>query len=128
MYPGTERLDASLLLASRFGFERKDRIADTRDAVVRQLARGPLLYRYSGAEGDEGCFLACSYWLVEAYALIGEQPKGRQLMDELLERSLRNNGVMAEMLNPESGMPLGNFPQGLSHLTMIHAALACNSE
>lgn len=128
MHPGTERLDASLLLASRFGFERTDRIADTRDAVVRQLARGPLLYRYSGAEGDEGCFLACSYWLVEAYALMGEQPKGRQLMDELLERSLRNNGVMAEMLNPESGMPLGNFPQGLSHLTMIHAALACNGE
>jgi GH15 family glucan-1,4-alpha-glucosidase len=128
MHPGTERLDASLLLASRFGFERTDRIADTRDAVVRRLARGPLLYRYSGAEGHEGCFLACSYWLVEAYALMGEQQKGRQLMDELLERSLRNNGVMAEMLNPESGMPLGNFPQGLSHLTMIHAALACNGE
>jgi GH15 family glucan-1,4-alpha-glucosidase len=128
MHPGTERLDASLLLASRFGFERTDRIADTRDAVVRRLARGTLLYRYSGAEGHEGCFLACSYWLVEAYALMGEQQKGRQLMDELLERSLRNNGVMAEMLNPESGMPLGNFPQGLSHLTMIHAALACNGE
>ena len=128
MYPNTDRLDASLLLAARFGFERKDRIAKSRDAIERELARGPLLFRYSGAEHHEGCFLACSFWLVEAYALMEEHSKGRQLMDNLLEKSLRNCGVMAEMLDPQNDLPLGNFPQGLSHLTMIHAALACNGE
>jgi GH15 family glucan-1,4-alpha-glucosidase len=128
LHPGTERLDASLLLAARFGFERKDRIAQTRDAVVAQLSRGPLLYRYSGAKGKEGCFLACSFWLVEAYALLGERSKGRQLMQALLEQTMRSNGVMAEMLDPDTGLPLGNFPQGLSHLTLIHAALACRGD
>lgn len=128
MYPGTDRLDASLLLAARFGFERRDRLVLTRDAVARELAVGPLLYRYSGSQGEEGCFLACSFWLVEAYALLDEPAKGRQTMDALLEKTLRNNAVMAEMLDPVTELPLGNFPQGLSHLTLIHAALACQGE
>lgn len=128
MYPGTDRLDASLLLASRFGFERTDRIALTREAIANQLGRGPLVYRYSGAEGKEGCFLACSFWMVEAYALMGELAKGRDIMDALLEQVAQNNGVMAEMHDAETDLPLGNFPQGLSHLTLIHAALACDGE
>ncbi|WP_296257230.1 MULTISPECIES: glycoside hydrolase family 15 protein [unclassified Pseudomonas] len=133
MYPGTDRLDASLLLAARFGFERRDRIALTRDAVVQKLGAGEtgvtsLLYRYSGAQGKEGCFLACSFWLVEAYALLNELPKGRQTMDALLSKTMGNSGVMAEMLDPDTGQPLGNFPQGLSHLTLVHAALACQGE
>ena len=61
LHPGTDRLDASLLLATRFGFERSDRLALTRDAVRRELARGSLVYRYSGMEAEEGTFVACGF-------------------------------------------------------------------
>lgn len=126
MYANTDRLDASVLLAARFGFERVDRVTLTREAVARELSRGPLIFRYTGAEGKEGCFLACSFWLVEAYALLGQREQGQNLMEALLKQITPGHGVMAEMLDPDSNLPLGNFPQGLSHLTLIHAALACN--
>lgn len=128
MYANTDRLDASVLLAARFGFERVDRVILTREAVARELSRGPLIFRYTGAEGKEGCFLACSFWLVEGYALLGQREQGRSLMEALLKQITPSHGVMTEMLDPESGLPLGNFPQGLSHLTLIHAALACHGE
>jgi GH15 family glucan-1,4-alpha-glucosidase len=128
MYANTDRLDASVLLAARFGFERVDRVILTREAVARELSRGPLIFRYTGAEGKEGCFLACSFWLVEAYALLGQREQGQHILEALLERITPSHGVMAEMLDPDSDLPLGNFPQGLSHLTLIHAALACNGE
>ena len=124
-YAGGETLDAALLLATRFGFARKDRLALTRDAVRRELARGPLVYRYSGADREEGAFLACSFWLVEAYAFLGDAAEARALMDDLLARvEGRNLGLLNEMADPGSGTLLGNLPQGLSHLALIHAALA----
>ena len=124
MFPGTDRLDASLLLATRFGFERRDRLALTRDAVVRELARGPLVYRYSGMEAEEGTFLACAFWLVEAYALLGDRAAAVRQMDALLAATGRNLGLLHEQMDAETGAMLGNMPQALSHLAMIHAALA----
>jgi GH15 family glucan-1,4-alpha-glucosidase len=84
MHPGTDRLDASLLLATRFGFECSDRLALTRDAVRRELCRDPLVLRYSGMEAEEGTFLACAFWLVEAFALLGEHDAAVQQIDALL--------------------------------------------
>ncbi len=123
LHPGTDRLDASLLLATRFGFERSDRLAATRDAIVRELARGPLVYRYSGAEQEEGTFLACAFWLVEAYALLGEPGAAVRQMDALLEATGGNLGLLTEQMD-EAGTMLGNVPQALSHLALIHAASA----
>ena len=121
MHAGTERLDASLLLATRFGFARRDRMALTRDAIVRELARGPLVYRYSGAEQEEGTFLACAFWLVEAYALLGEHEAGVRQMDALLAVTGGDLGLLAEEMDAETGEMLGNMPQALSHLALIHA-------
>jgi GH15 family glucan-1,4-alpha-glucosidase len=123
-YAGTDRLDAALLLATRFDFPRVDRLDATRIAVERELATGPLVHRYSGMPEVEGAFLATSFWLVEAYAFLGHQEQAEQTMGELLEITSGNLGLMAEMVDVETHAFLGNLPQGLSHLAMIHAALA----
>ena len=122
LHPGTDRLDASLLLATRFGFERRDRLATTRDAIRRELSRGPHVYRYSGMEKEEGTFVACGFWLVEAYALLGDLPSAVNQMDAMLAASGTNLGLLSEQIDPKSGEMLGNIPQALSHLALIHAA------
>jgi len=124
LHPGTERLDAALLLATRFGFERRDRLASTRDAVRRELCRGPLLYRYSGMEREEGTFLACGFWLVEAFALLDDRPSAVRQMDAMLAACNSNLGLLNEQMDARTGAMLGNVPQALSHLALIHAAIA----
>ena len=122
LHPGTDRLDAGLLLAARFGFDGRERLSSTCDAVRRELGRGPLLYRYSGADAEEGAFLACSFWLVEAYASLGRQDEAADLLDAVLGALEGGTGILAEMADPDNGDYLGNLPQGLSHLALIHAA------
>lgn len=123
-YPGTGDLDAALLLATRFGFPREERLDRTRAVVQRELATGPLVHRRTAGREEEGAFLACSFWLVEALVFGGHVVEARQVMDELLDATGANLGLMSEMVDPETGAFLGNLPQGLSHLAMIHAALA----
>jgi GH15 family glucan-1,4-alpha-glucosidase len=120
-YAGTDRLDAALLLTTRFGFEHDGRLASTRAAIERELAVGPLVYRYSGAQDEEGAFVACSCWLVEAYAFLGEVDLAEKKLHELLGRLGNNFGILNEQIDPETGCGLGNFPQGLSHLALLHA-------
>lgn len=121
-YPGTDRLDASLVLAARFGFEGRERLSATCDAVRRELGRGPLLYRFSGAEQEEGAFVACSFWLVEALATLGRGGEAATLFADVLGLLEGGTGIFSEMVDPGTGAFLGNIPQGLSHLALIHAA------
>jgi GH15 family glucan-1,4-alpha-glucosidase len=125
---GEGLLDASLLLGVIAGYDEPTapRLLGTVDAIRRGLTHGPLVIRYVGEDGlpgEEGAFLACSFWLAEAYARQGRIDEAATLMDELIE--LANDvGLYAEEIDPESGDFLGNFPQGLSHLSLISAAVA----
>lgn len=134
-YAGTDELDAAVLLAARNGYldPSDPRLRSTVQAIRSELSAGgscelpgggPLLYRYSGQRDAEGAFLACSFWLVEALARMGERDRAREAMDALLALS-NDVGLYSEEIDPASGELLGNFPQGLTHLALVNAALAC---
>lgn len=97
-------------------------MSSTLDALRGELGRGPLLYRYSGAEKEEGTFVACAFWLVSALTHTGRRDEAVELMDQLVP--LANDvGLFTEMIAEADHAFLGNFPQGLSHLALITAAL-----
>jgi GH15 family glucan-1,4-alpha-glucosidase len=121
MCEGSDELDASVLLHAPSGFDRGDRMTSTIDAIVGELGRGALVYRFSSAVGTEHAFVACSFWLAAAYACIGRPADARRQMDATL--ALANDvGLFSEMI-AEDGTFWGNFPQGLSHLALIDAAM-----
>ncbi|MCM2131336.1 glycoside hydrolase family 15 protein [Larsenimonas rhizosphaerae] len=122
-YPGTDKLDAAMCLTHRFCTQvSPERMQATFKALQEELGRGPLMYRYSGAEQEEGAFLACSFWLVEALGATGQCDQATRLMQAAVETCDGNLGLMHEMIDPDTGAALGNFPQGLSHLAFICAA------
>jgi GH15 family glucan-1,4-alpha-glucosidase len=120
----TEDLDCAVLLAAYSGYADPagERMNATIDAIRRELTGGgPLLYRYSGMRGTEGCFLACSFWMVGALAKAGRLDEARATMDELVE--LANDvGLYSEEMDPGTHAMLGNVPQALTHLSLIRAA------
>jgi GH15 family glucan-1,4-alpha-glucosidase len=122
--PGSEELDAGVLLTARVGVPEPDeRMAATVAALRAELGRGPLLYRFTGAIEREGAFLPCSFWLAEALATAGRAEEAAALLDELT--ALANDvGLYAEEVDRSDGAFLGNFPQALSHLGLITAACA----
>jgi GH15 family glucan-1,4-alpha-glucosidase len=128
-YPGADGLDASLLLPVLLGYgagEDHDRLALTVARIRTELGDGPLLRRYDGDDGlpgREGAFLACSFWLVDALARVGQVRDAVELMDELLALS-NDVGLFAEEIDPGSVAFLGNLPQGLVHLALINAAVS----
>ena len=121
-------LDASLLLGviGRYDEATGPSLLGTVDAVRRELCHGPFVTRYldeDGLPGEEGAFLACSFWLVEAYARQGRLDEAMALMDELIGLS-NDVGLYAEEIDPATCAFLGNFQQALSHLALINAAVA----
>jgi GH15 family glucan-1,4-alpha-glucosidase len=121
----TDELDAAVLLVAGMDYVPPDdeRLRATIDAIRADLGRGPLLYRYTGVDKEEGCFLACSFWLVEALARCGRIDEATALMDELVELS-NDVGLYSEMRDPQTGAALGNFPQALTHPSLVSAAFA----
>ena len=125
---GESGLDAALLLGVLAGYDdaRSPRLLRTVDAVRSTLGSGGLVRRYEAADGvpgEDGAFVACSFWLVEALARARRVEEAAALMDELV--GLANDvGLYAEEIDPDTHDFLGNFPQGLSHLALINAAIA----
>lgn len=125
MHTETDDLDTTVLLAVRIGYQGTPDpdLGHTMEALREELGRGPLLYRFSGTQGQEGCFVACSFWLVEALVGAGRAQEGAQLLEELV--ALGNDvGLYAEEMEPDNREFRGNLPQGLSHLSLINAAAA----
>ena len=126
---GSRELDASLLLLPTVGFlpASDPRIRGTIEAVERELLVDGFLLRYNtatshdGLPEGEGAFLPCSFWLADAYMLLGRHADARRLFERLL--GLRNDlGLLSEEYEPRTGRLVGNFPQAFSHVALINTA------
>lgn len=127
---GSKVTDASLLMMSLVGFlpAADPRIAGTVALIERTLLRDGLVMRYEpdvtqdGLPGGEGVFLACSFWLVDNYLLLGRRADAERLFARLI--GLRNDvGLLSEEYDPHAKRLVGNFPQALSHIALINSVL-----
>jgi GH15 family glucan-1,4-alpha-glucosidase len=125
---GNGYLDSALLLLSRTGFVADDdaRMMRTVDAVCAELDRGGLLLRYNspdGLPGKEGVFLPCTFWLVACLARQQRQDEAWVYYKRALACG-NDLGLFSEEYDPQERQMLGNFPQGLTHVSQIGARLA----
>jgi GH15 family glucan-1,4-alpha-glucosidase len=129
---GSRHVDATSLLFGPLGLvpPGDPRFESTVEAVRLRLSRGDLVYRYDSPDGmpaKEGAFLACSFWLVEALAWLGRQDEAAELFERAQARA-NDVGLFSEEVDPQSGRLLGNFPQALSHIGHLSAALALKGD
>jgi GH15 family glucan-1,4-alpha-glucosidase len=127
-YPGSSRLDASLLCMPlvKFSGPTDPRFLSTLDRVCTELVSDSLVRRYAtdgsdGLHGDEGTFNLCSFWYVEALSRAGRVTEARLVFEKMLTYA-NHVGLYAEEIGP-SGEALGNFPQAFTHLALISAAV-----
>ncbi|HEX4024237.1 MAG TPA: glycoside hydrolase family 15 protein, partial [Steroidobacteraceae bacterium] len=126
---GSKELDASVLLMPLVGFlpPSDPRVRSTVEAIETGLMADGFVRRYrtetghDGLPGNEGAFLACSFWLADNLVLIGRRDDAHRLYQRLL--SLRNDvGLLSEEYDPRAKRLIGNFPQALSHIALINTA------
>jgi GH15 family glucan-1,4-alpha-glucosidase len=126
---GSRELDASLLQIPIVGFLPPDdpRVLGTVAAIERNLMIDGYVMRYrsetapDGLPAGEGAFLACSFWLVDAYVLLNRWDEARQLFERLV--ALCNDvGLLSEEYDSRSGRLVGNFPQAFTHVGLINSA------
>jgi GH15 family glucan-1,4-alpha-glucosidase len=126
----TTSLDASLLLMPLVRFLPSDdpRVRATVFAIADELTVDGLVLRYKvdetddGLSGEEGTFTIASFWLVSAWAEIGETRRARDLCQKLLSYASPLQ-LYAEQIDPKTGRHLGNFPQAFTHLALINAVM-----
>ena len=129
---GGRDLDAALLRLPMVGFVDYDdeRMVRTADAIRDQLDAGGLLYRHrsdDGLKGEEGAFLPASFWLAEVLAHQGRLDQAQEVFDRAVATA-NGLGLFSEEYDPKGNEMLGNFPQALTHLSHIEAALALERE
>ncbi|HJT37162.1 MAG TPA: glycoside hydrolase family 15 protein [Actinomycetota bacterium] len=128
---GTDDLDAALLLIPMVDFCAfdDDRMTRTADAIAEELGAGGLLRRYAEEDGVEErpVFLPCSFWLAEVYARQGRRESARAWFDRTVATA-NDLGLMSEQFDVETAELRGNFPQGLTHLSHIAAAVALSDD
>jgi GH15 family glucan-1,4-alpha-glucosidase len=126
---GEPQLDASLLLIPAVGFlpPEDPRVISTINAIEGELVEDGFVRRYipqsahDGLPAGEGMFLACSFWLADAYRLVGRNAEAKALFEKLL--SLRNGvGLLSEEYDNSSQRLIGNFPQAFSHIALVNTA------
>ena len=129
-YYGADRVDAALLQLPLLGFLPADdpRIRGTIARIERDLLEDGLVYRYrtddaeaDGLPGNEGAFLACSFWLCNAYILSDRMSEAYALFERLLSYG-NDLGLFAEEYDPVEKRQLGNFPQAFSHFALVNTA------
>ncbi len=129
-YYGSRGLDASLLLVPQVGFlpATDERVGGTVAAIERELCEDGFVHRYLSADDGvdglppgEGAFLACTFWLADAYTLMGRHDEAVHTFERLL--ALRNDvGLLAEEYDPGARRQVGNFPQAFSHVPLVNTA------
>ncbi|MBF5043094.1 glycoside hydrolase family 15 protein [Aggregicoccus sp. 17bor-14] len=126
---GSKQVDASLLFVPATGMlpATDPRVVGTVKAIEEELLVDGLVLRYrtdlsdDGLEGEEGTFLACSFWLALTYQLQGRTKDARALFDRVV--GFQNDvGLLAEEYLPRERQQLGNFPQAFSHLALVNCA------
>lgn len=126
---GGKQLDASLLLIPSIGFLPATdlRVRTTVEAIERELLVDGLVQRYDTSQTDdglppgEGRFLACSFWLADAYQMLGRFDDAEAMFERLL--ALRNDlGLLSEEYDPDLRCLVGNFPQAFSHISLVNTA------
>ncbi len=123
--------DAAALLVPAFGLlpPADPRVQATIDVVRRDLSDGVHVRRYQnpdGLPGEEGAFLLCSFWLVDALVHSGRLDEGEELFEELLAMG-NDVGVYSEMVDPTTGEQLGNTPQAFTHMAVVTSASAISA-
>jgi GH15 family glucan-1,4-alpha-glucosidase len=130
-YYGGTGVDASLLFIPLSGFlpATDPRVVGTIAAIERELIQDGLLLRFKpeadvdGLSGEEGVFLACSFWLAGVYQMMGREEDARSIFERAA--STRNDlALLAEEYDPKGQRQLGNFPQAFSHFALVNAAFA----
>jgi GH15 family glucan-1,4-alpha-glucosidase len=126
---GSNELDASLLLMPAIGFlpPSDPRVRATVEAIERELMVDGLVHRYRTSTTDdglppgEGAFLACTFWLADAYWLLGRFDDAERLFERLI--GLCNDvGLLAEEYDSKRQRLVGNFPQAFSHISLVNTA------
>lgn len=122
-------MDAALLLLPMLDLPLSEKdLDDTVRGVERALRDGDYVMRYSlehtddGLKGEEGAFLICSFWLVDALLCTGRSDEARDLFERLLGQA-NDVGLYAEEIDPATHAFLGNFPQAFTHLALINSAI-----
>jgi GH15 family glucan-1,4-alpha-glucosidase len=132
---GSETLDASCLRIALVGFlpATDPRVVGTVDAIQKHLMNNGFVQRYDtnrtddGLRGGEGQFLACSFWLVACLWLMGRKGDAKHLFDRLI--GLANDvGLLSEEYDSVRKRQVGNFPQALSHISLLHAAFTISGD
>lgn len=127
-FDGTDTLDATGLLIPMVGFLPFDdpRVQGTIDAIDDRLATDDgLVHRYDGDDGlpgEEGAFILCSFWLIDALVLSDRTDEAHERFENVLEY-VSPLGLLAEEVDAKTGTQLGNFPQAFSHIGLINSAL-----
>ena len=126
MHYGSKDFDASNLLMLHYGFldPSDQRIRKTVEAAQKYLLRNGFVMRYTAQDEfglPKNAFIVCTFWLVNALYLIGQEKEARDMFEQMIAR-VNRFGLLSEDIEPETGRLTGNLPQGYSHLALIQTA------